>query len=60
MTITPIIAPQTLECSRCLTDSRIALIFTGDSCMEIEHEGRILFACMECYERLFDEILETP
>lgn len=56
LTITPIIAPQTLECWRCLGESRIALIFTGEQCMEIQRGEQIDFACMDCYERLSYEI----
>lgn len=59
LTLTPIIAPQDLECFRCmsigLTDSRIQ---KNDRCIEIEHDGKIQFACDDCYSRLFAEIQE--
>lgn len=59
MTITPIIAPQSLHCFRCL---RIGIpaetIAKGDSCMEIATPRKIEFACMDCYDRMFAEINE--
>lgn len=58
LTITPIIAPQTLECWRCNADSRVGLIFAGEQCVEIAQGDKIEFACEECYERLWDEIMD--
>jgi len=55
--IVPIIAPQPLECFRCLDEERVSLIFAGEQCVEISKGDKIEFACMDCYNRLFAEII---
>lgn len=59
MTLTPIIAPQPLQCFRCLSIGLAdSLIQDGERCMEISHEDKIQFACIDCHDRLFDQIQE--
>lgn len=58
LTLTRIIAPDSLTCYQCtnlgLPNDGIA---KGDTCVEILHpNGRILFACEDCFDRLSIEI----
>ena len=60
MILTPITAPQPLTCFLCVG---IGLppdgIATGEECIEIDVNGKIDFACMDCIARMGMEIENT-
>lgn len=60
MTITPITAPYRLFCFRCLTlGIPEETIQQGDPCMEVKHGGKTSFACVACYERVVQELIDS-